>query len=94
MILIFFDLDYPRMKSQGKSASHLMLGHLVITMHFLRLWHITSTSMAALVMFKHLFFYAIYLLCSLAEELLIDFRELIGEHSGENMAEVVWETLK
>jgi hypothetical protein len=28
------------------------------------------------------------------EELLIDFRELIGEHSGENMAEVVWETLK
>ena len=28
------------------------------------------------------------------EELLIDFRELIGEHSGENMAEAVWETLK
>ncbi|KAF9546590.1 hypothetical protein CPC08DRAFT_617387, partial [Agrocybe pediades] len=27
------------------------------------------------------------------EELLIDFRELIGEHSGENMAEAVWETL-
>jgi hypothetical protein len=27
------------------------------------------------------------------EELLIDFRELVGEHSGENMAEVVWETL-
>ncbi|KAF8867502.1 hypothetical protein BD779DRAFT_1464336, partial [Infundibulicybe gibba] len=27
------------------------------------------------------------------EELLIDFRELIGEHSGENMAEVVWQTL-
>ena len=40
------------------------------------------------------FFYAIYLFCSFAEELLIDFRELIGEHSGENMAEVVWETLK
>ena len=28
------------------------------------------------------------------EELLIDFRELVGEHSGENMAEVVWETLR
>ena len=82
------------MKSQGKSASHSMLGHLVITMHFSQLWHIMSTSMAASVMFKYLLFYAIYLLCSLAEELLIDFRELIGEHSGENMAEVVWETLK
>ena len=30
----------------------------------------------------------------LKEELLIDFRELVGEHSGENMAEVIWETLK
>ena len=30
----------------------------------------------------------------ISEELLIDFRELSGEHSGENMAEVVWETLK
>ncbi|KAJ6487538.1 hypothetical protein DFH09DRAFT_839390, partial [Mycena vulgaris] len=28
------------------------------------------------------------------EELLIDFRELMGEHSGENMAEVVWNTLE
>jgi hypothetical protein len=28
------------------------------------------------------------------EELLIDFRELLGEHSGDNMAEAVWETLK
>jgi hypothetical protein len=27
------------------------------------------------------------------EELLIDFQELIGAHSGENMAEVVWGTL-
>jgi hypothetical protein len=29
-----------------------------------------------------------------AEELLIDFRELIGEHSGENMAEAVWATME
>jgi hypothetical protein len=28
------------------------------------------------------------------EELLIDFQELIGSHSGENMAEAVWATLK
>ena len=28
------------------------------------------------------------------EELLIDFCELVGEPSGENMAEVVWKTLK
>ncbi len=27
------------------------------------------------------------------EELLIGFREIDGEHSGENLAEVVWETL-
>ncbi|SJL02917.1 uncharacterized protein ARMOST_06258 [Armillaria ostoyae] len=28
------------------------------------------------------------------EETLIDFRELLGKHSGDNMADVVWETLK
>jgi hypothetical protein len=28
-----------------------------------------------------------------SEELLIDFRELEGEHSGANMAEATWETL-
>ncbi|KAF8065126.1 hypothetical protein FPV67DRAFT_1419270, partial [Lyophyllum atratum] len=28
------------------------------------------------------------------EELLIDFCELVGEHSGENMAEAVWGTMK
>jgi hypothetical protein len=28
----------------------------------------------------------------LPEELLIDFRELIGEHSGQNMAHAVYET--
>ncbi|KAF9070799.1 hypothetical protein BDP27DRAFT_1220106, partial [Rhodocollybia butyracea] len=27
------------------------------------------------------------------EEILIDFRELQGEHSGSNMAETVWDTL-
>ncbi len=32
-------------------------------------------------------------LTGILEELLIDFRELEGAHSGENMAEVVWGTL-
>ena len=34
------------------------------------------------------------LLISHVEELLIDFRELMGAHSGENMAAVVWSTLE
>jgi len=29
-----------------------------------------------------------------AEELLIDFCELIGEHSGDNMVEAVWQTME
>lgn len=28
------------------------------------------------------------------EELLIDFREMVGEHSGENMAEEVWNCIE
>jgi hypothetical protein len=28
------------------------------------------------------------------EELLIDFKEIIGEHNGENLADVVWTTLE
>lgn len=31
---------------------------------------------------------------SFAEELLIDFQELIGQHLGENMAEAVWATME
>lgn len=30
----------------------------------------------------------------IAEEMLIDFREIIGEHSGENLAHAVWETME
>jgi len=29
----------------------------------------------------------------ISEELLIDFRELVGEHSGENLAHAVYKTL-
>ena len=35
-----------------------------------------------------------YYILRLAEELLIDFHELIGEHSGENMMEAVWQTME
>ena len=35
----------------------------------------------------------VHLLILLIEELLIDFCELIGTHSGENMAEAVWSTI-
>ncbi|KAE9401926.1 hypothetical protein BT96DRAFT_751758, partial [Gymnopus androsaceus JB14] len=28
------------------------------------------------------------------QEILIDFQELIGKHSGENMASVVWGTIE
>ncbi|KAJ6572976.1 hypothetical protein B0H10DRAFT_1837211, partial [Mycena sp. CBHHK59/15] len=28
------------------------------------------------------------------EELLIDFRELVDEHSGENMANAMWKTVE
>jgi len=27
------------------------------------------------------------------EELLIDFRELVGKHSGKNLSEATWETM-
>ena len=33
-------------------------------------------------------------MCPGVEKLLIEFRELIGPHSGENMAEVVWATME
>jgi hypothetical protein len=29
----------------------------------------------------------------LIEEILVDFKELVGEHSGENLAEIVWDVL-
>ena len=29
-----------------------------------------------------------------SEEVLLDFREITGEHSGENMAHIVFDTLK
>jgi hypothetical protein len=44
--------------------------------------------------FPDLFAMAFIHLHLLSEELLIDFRELIGEHSGENMAEAVWATME
>ena len=45
-----------------------------------------------MVSFQTVFIYIQLILSS--EELLIDFQELLGEHSGENMATVVWSTLE
>ena len=39
-------------------------------------------------------FFNVKLILRLTEELLIDFRELVGEHSGENLAAAVWDTLE
>ena len=33
------------------------------------------------------------MLIFLSEELLINFKELIGEHSGENIADIIWGVL-
>ena len=42
--------------------------------------------------------FTLYLKCyahsMVSEELLIDFRELVGEHSGENLAHAVYDMLK
>lgn len=42
--------------------------------------------------------YLVYCMLSFSrvhlEEILIDFREIVGQHSGENLAEGVWETLQ
>ena len=37
-----------------------------------------------------LFNYFGVMLIFLSEELLINFKKLIGEHSGENMADIIW----
>jgi hypothetical protein len=68
----------------GWTSSNLY-GFLAIVMHYItNTWQLGE-----------------YLICIIilgrtdhrAEELLIDFRELIGEHSSENMAQAVFETL-
>ena len=75
-----------------KSVSLLMLGHQATAMCFWRLLLIISQMRGNAVSFQSVFIY-IWLILSL-EELLINFQELLGEHSGENMAPVVWSTLE
>ena len=36
----------------------------------------------------------IFMANNLLDKLLIDFHEIVGEHSGENMAHAVWDTLE
>jgi hypothetical protein len=75
-----------------KLVSLSMLGHRATAMRFWQLLLIISQMRGNAVSFQSVFIY-ILLILSL-EELLIDFQELLGEHSGENMAAVVWSTLE
>ena len=43
---------------------------------------------------KPIFLSHLYYSFALLEETLIDFKELISEHSGDNMADAIWGTLK
>ena len=43
---------------------------------------------------KPVFLSHLYYSFALLEETLIDFKELISEHSGDNMADAIWGTLK
>ena len=68
-------------------------GHQAINMPFWPLSPTTWPTMGNLVCASLIFQLGVMFYIT-TEELLIDFRELIGEHSGENMAEAVWATLE
>jgi hypothetical protein len=69
-----------------------MPGHPAIATHFWPLLLITSQMTGSVVNISIIIIEP--LITFLPEELLIDFQELIGQHSGENMAAVVWSTLE
>lgn len=62
-------------------------GFLAIVMHY-----ITNDWKLGKFSFRSYMLTLIFLLFT--EELLIDFREMIGEHSGANMAHAVFETME
>ena len=70
-----------------------MHGHRVMAMDFLPSYFTISrkigTSVCAFFI-QHFF----PLADQVTEEVLIDFREIIGEHSSENLAHAIWETLE
>jgi hypothetical protein len=78
-----------------RSVSPSTHGHPATIMPLWQSLHTMSLMLDGLVGFNHGGNNISALLTKLMslEELLIDFRELEGEHSGENMAEAVWETL-
>jgi len=61
-------------------------------MDFLPLYFTTLQMIATVVCFFSI--KTLFLADQVVEEVLIDFREIIGEHSGENLAHAVWETLE
>ena len=66
-----------------------MLGHLVISTHFLPLWCTMSIKIGSQV-----WFYDLLLMHFWLSKLLIDFDELIESYSGEHMAFAIWDTLE
>jgi len=75
-----------------RSAFPSMLGCLVMVMPFwwllLIMWETIDNMVWVALILNH------FLLIFCVEELLIDFHEFMGAHSGENMAAVVWSTLE
>jgi hypothetical protein len=69
-----------------------MRGHQAISTLFWLLSHTMCQMTGNLV--RSFFLSSTRYYLHLTEELLIDFRELIGEHSGDNMAEAVWQTME
>ena len=64
-------------------------GHafLAIVMHW------TNSDWKLGMPFSYTFIPVCSTISTISEELLIDFRELVGEHSGENLAHAVYDTL-
>jgi hypothetical protein len=75
--------------------SRLMAGHQATTMASLQLLPIMLTLLRVNLVRNYLVFLSLRLLSFQVstEECLIDFCELLGQHTGENIAEAVWDTL-
>ena len=74
-------------------AFHLMHGRRAICMLLWPSLLIIRIRVGAWFVILWIFYYSGSNARFITEELLIDFRELHGEHSGKNVAEAIWETL-
>jgi hypothetical protein len=71
-----------------------MLGRQVINMPSSLSWPIMSLMTVPLVSCPFQLYDCASWVHVSAEELLINFKEIIGQHTGENLAEAVWGTLE